>query len=92
MAGTWLRLDNAARVFANWLLSKEGQLAWQSKSDNNSLRMDIPKNMLTDKFAIPEAGGGYLVASLPEYRDVSGLRKILAKAKAAAAKRKEKMR
>ncbi|HEX9880814.1 MAG TPA: extracellular solute-binding protein [Candidatus Binatia bacterium] len=78
---------NAARVFVNWMLSKEGQLAWQAKSDNNSLRMDISKDMLTDKFIIPEADGGYLVPSLPEYQDVSGLRKILAKAKAGAAKR-----
>jgi len=28
---------NAARVFINWMLSKEGQLAWQNKTDNNSL-------------------------------------------------------
>lgn len=83
---------NAARVFANWQLSKEGQLAWQIKSDNNSMRMDISKDMLTDKFTVPEAGGGYLVSSLPEYRDVSGLKKLVAKARADAAKAARKRR
>jgi len=33
---------NAARLYINWLLSKEGQLAWQ-KSGYNSARVDISK-------------------------------------------------
>lgn len=33
---------NAARVFANWLLSKEGQEAWIKHSKENSARLDVP--------------------------------------------------
>ena len=33
---------NAAKLYINWLLSKEGQSAWQ-KSGYNSARIDIPK-------------------------------------------------
>jgi len=46
---------NAARVFVNWLLSREGQLQVQkgrkgrSRTASNSLRIDIPKNELTDE-------------------------------------------
>jgi hypothetical protein len=54
--------------------------------------MDIPKDMITDKFMISKPGGGYLISNLYEYRDVSGLRKLVAKARAdsanAARKRK----
>jgi ABC-type Fe3+ transport system substrate-binding protein len=34
---------NAAKLYINWLLSKEGQIAWQ-KSGYNSARVDIPKD------------------------------------------------
>lgn len=37
---------NAAKVYINWLLSKEGQLAWQTHAGYNSARVDIPKDML----------------------------------------------
>ena len=55
MSGGWSHLapvnraphPNAAIVFVNWMLSKEGQLAWQIKSDRNSMRIDIPKDMIT---------------------------------------------
>jgi len=68
---------NAAKVFINWLLSREGQLQWQKKSDNNSLRMDIPKDMLTDQRTIPKAGEKYLNASLPQYEDIVPVLKIV---------------
>ena len=71
---------NAAAVFVNWLLSKEGQLQWQKKTDNNSLRMDIPKEMLSDQKSIPKEGGKYLNTSLPEYEDVQPLLKIVEEA------------
>ena len=71
---------NAAAVFVNWLLSKEGQLQWQKKSDNNSLRTDIPKEMLSDQRSIPKEGNKYLNASLPEYEDVQPLFKIVEEA------------
>lgn len=34
---------NAAKVFVNWVLSREGQLAFQRRTKNNSLRIDISK-------------------------------------------------
>lgn len=68
---------NAAKVFINWLLSKDGQTQWQRKTDNNSLRMDIPKEMLSDQKTIPKEGEKYLNTSLPEYEDVKPLLKIV---------------
>ena len=68
---------NAAKVFLNWLLSKEGQLKWQVKSDNNSLRVDIPKGMLTDPASVPKNGGKYLNGSLPQYQDVEPVLRIV---------------
>jgi ABC-type Fe3+ transport system substrate-binding protein len=77
----------ATKVFLNWLLSKEGQLKWQEKSDNNSLRTDIPKNMLSDPTAIPSAKGRYMNTSLPQYQDVDGALKIIDEALAKAGKK-----
>jgi iron(III) transport system substrate-binding protein len=78
---------NAAKVFVNWLLSKEGQLQWQSKTDNNSLRMDIPKGMLTDQRSVPKGGVKYLNASLPQYEDVKPLLRIVEEALAKSGKK-----
>jgi iron(III) transport system substrate-binding protein len=77
----------ATRVFVNWLLSKEGQTHWHKKSDNNSLRMDIVKEMLTDQRTVPQEGKKYLNASLPEYEDVKPLQKIVDEALAKAGKK-----
>ena len=68
---------NAAKIFLNWILSREGQTQWQKKTDNNSLRMDIPKDMLTDQNEVPKAGEKYLNSSLPQYEDVKPVLKIL---------------
>jgi hypothetical protein len=72
------------------MLSKEGQIAWQKNADRNSMRMDIPKDMLTDPFTVAKAGGKYLIANLPQYRDVSDLKKLVAKARADSAKAAKK--
>ena len=77
----------AAKVFINWLLSKEGQLKWQEKTDNNSLRLDIPKTMLTDAASIPKSGGKYLISSLPQYTEIDPAIKIVDEALAKAGKR-----
>jgi iron(III) transport system substrate-binding protein len=34
---------NAAKVFANWLLSQEGQAAWVNKAARASRRLDVPR-------------------------------------------------
>jgi iron(III) transport system substrate-binding protein len=77
---------NAAKVFVNWLLSKAGQLRWQEKTDNNSLRTDIPKTMLSDQNSDPKEGKTYLNTSLPQYEDVKPLLKIVDEALKAAKK------
>jgi iron(III) transport system substrate-binding protein len=33
---------NAAKLFLNWLLSKDGQIAWSTNIGNNSARKDVP--------------------------------------------------
>jgi len=44
--GVWLMNKaphpNAAKVFINWLLTKEGQLAWNTAKTGNSRRLDVP--------------------------------------------------
>ena len=35
---------NAAAVFINWLLSKDGQTLWSRATDQMSLRLDVPKD------------------------------------------------
>lgn len=77
----------AAKVFLNWLLSKEGQLKWQERSDNNSLRLDIPKHMLSDPISVPKEKGEYLNSSLPQYQDLSTAMKIIEDALAKAGRR-----
>jgi hypothetical protein len=67
----------STKVFLNWLLSKDGQIKWQEKSDNNSLRIDIPKNMLSDPTAVPKPQGRYMNTSLPQYQDIDGALKII---------------
>jgi len=68
---------NTANLFLNWVLSRQGQTEWQKKTDNNSLRTDIPKDMLSDQSEIPKAGEKYLNARLPQYQDVKPVLKIL---------------
>jgi iron(III) transport system substrate-binding protein len=77
----------AVKVFLNWLLSKDGQLKWQEKSDNNSLRVDIPKHMLSDPTSIPKAKGKYINSSLPQYQDIDAALKIVDEALAKAGKK-----
>jgi iron(III) transport system substrate-binding protein len=78
---------NAARVMINWLLSKDGQLKWQEKTDNNSLRTDIPKGMLTQPSSVPKTGGRYMNTSLPQYQDIDVALKIVDEALTKAGKR-----
>jgi ABC-type Fe3+ transport system substrate-binding protein len=78
---------NAGKVLMNWLLSKQGQLKWQERTDNNSLRTDIPKSMLTDPHSVPKESGRYLIASLPQYEDVAPIFKIVDEALAQAGKK-----
>ena len=56
---------NAAKVFLNWWLSRKGQTAFQeitakSGEPKNSLRLDIPKDMIPAE-EIPHEGFKYFM-------------------------------
>jgi ABC-type Fe3+ transport system substrate-binding protein len=70
---------NAAKVLINWMLSKEGQIAYQKVTKENSLRVDIPKDGLP-KHIVPRAGGKYFHADLSRYsqpKDLKAIRKLI---------------
>jgi iron(III) transport system substrate-binding protein len=69
---------NAAKVYINWFLSRDGQLTWQKLTGRNSFRTDIPKDMIRYKDEqVPKEGGKYLLSSLPQYEDVKPLQKLV---------------
>jgi len=77
---------NAARLYVNWILSREGQLAWQKITQDNSLRMDIPKDMVP-KEAVVQEGKRYMFMSSPAYEDIGPLRKLIEESMAAIQRR-----
>ena len=82
---------NAARVFVNWLLSREGQMALQraANTPNNSeesLRTDIPKDMVRSEVRRVE-GVKYFLVDRPEYIDMTPIYDIVEKALVQAKKR-----
>lgn len=77
---------NAARLFVNWLLSREGQTALQRvgntpENSEESLRMDIPKDMVRSEVRRVD-GIKYLLAEKPEYIDMTPIYDIFDKAMA----------
>ena len=82
---------NAARLFVNWLLSREGQTALQrtANTPNNSeesLRTDIPKDMVRSEVRRID-GVKYILADKPEYMDMAPMQGIVEKALAQSKKR-----
>ena len=70
---------NAARVFLNWFLSREGQIAYQKlvQGGRNSLRIDIPKDDVPPHARIkPEAK--YALADDTGSSDLESLRRFIA--------------
>ena len=59
---------NAARVFVNWVISREGQIAWQKYGETNSLRTDIAKDNLP-AWAVPQKGVDYFMLNSSENQD-----------------------
>jgi iron(III) transport system substrate-binding protein len=57
---------NAARVYINWLLSRDGQLAWQHATKQNSLRTDIAKDGLSP-LTVPAVGVKYQDSGTEEF-------------------------
>lgn len=74
---------NAAKVAVNWLLSREGQIAFQNYKAQDgcdsceSLREDIPKDRLVHR---RERGIHYMITTRPEYIDMTPIRRLIAKA------------
>lgn len=62
---------NAAKLFVNWVLSREGQVAWQKYAEVNSLRMDIPKTDLPPD-DVPQKGVNYFLINSSKYNEPTG--------------------
>jgi iron(III) transport system substrate-binding protein len=70
---------NAAKVFINWFLSREGQIALQKfgrPDAHNSRRIDIPKDDV-DPYNRLEAGKKYFDLAKPEYQDLTPIFKLI---------------
>lgn len=59
---------NAAKVFLNWLLSREGQMAFQKLTKENSLRIDIPKDGIVDPNLRLDPKREYLFTGMEEHK------------------------
>lgn len=70
---------NAAKLFVNWFLSREGQLALQKlgrPDAHNSRRIDIPKDDV-DLYNRLEDGKKYFDLAKPEYQDLTPIFKLV---------------
>lgn len=56
---------NAAKVFLNWLLGKEGQTAWSKAMNHSSRRLDIPTDHLPP-YTVPKPGVKYWLNDMEE--------------------------
>jgi len=79
---------NAARLFVNWLLSREGQTAFQraantSTNSEESMRVDISKEMVRADIRRID-GVKYLLAERPEFMDMAPIYDLVSKALAQA--------
>src|SRR5581483_4649386 len=57
---------NAAKVFVNWLLSRDGQTAYSSGLTQASRRLDVPRGHL-NPLTVPQPGGKYWPAYTEEH-------------------------
>jgi ABC-type glycerol-3-phosphate transport system substrate-binding protein len=62
---------NATKLFVNWVLSREGQIAWQKYTEVNSLRVDIPKGDLPPD-DVPQKGVNYFMLNSAKYNAPEG--------------------
>ena len=68
---------HASKIAINWLLSREGQIAFQKTNPgNDSLRIDIPKDGVAP-YARRLDGVRYLDAGRPEYADMAPILKVI---------------
>lgn len=57
---------NAAKIYINWLLSKEGQNIWAKLTSQNSRRLDVEAG---DGDSLPQAGARYVSAQKQEHQE-----------------------
>ena len=76
---------NAAKVFVNWFLSREGQLVAQ-KVQANSLRVDIPKDMLPPSDRLMD-GAKYVEIETPDRMSMGPVIRVFEEALAEAKKK-----
>lgn len=72
---------NAARLFVNWLLSREGQIAFQRiantpTNSEESMRIDIPKDTVRKEVRRVD-GVKYLLADKPEFMEMKPIYEVL---------------
>ena len=71
---------NATKVFVNWLLSREGQTAFQNYfmriDPVFSLRDDVPVDSAVEPYR-PKPGDKFMPVYRPEYRDLQGAYKLI---------------
>ena len=60
---------NGAKVFLNWILSRDGQSQFQKLTRENSLRVDIAKEGIVNPFYILDPKKEYLFTGLEEHKD-----------------------
>jgi iron(III) transport system substrate-binding protein len=62
---------NATKIAVNWLLSREGQIAYQTYDpEKDSLREDIPKDMVPEHVR-RKKGANYLLLAGPGFKDMT---------------------
>lgn len=57
--------SSAAKLFVNWLLTKEGQLAWSKAMNGPSRRVDVPTDHLP-AYVVPKPGAKYWVSHMEQ--------------------------
>ena len=83
---------NAAKVFINWLLSRKGQMVLQDELANtddavDSLRVDIPKDMVPLRARRIEGVKYLLLDTRPEYQEMQPIIKLMEESLAEAKKK-----
>ncbi len=83
---------NAAKVFINWFLSREGQIAVQEEyargnAGADSMRVDIPKDVVFKLFRRRQ-GAKYFFVATPERTNMLPIYKVVNEALAEAQKKK----
>jgi iron(III) transport system substrate-binding protein len=58
---------NAAKVLLNWMLSRDGQTAFQKLTGENSLRIDLPKKGVVDLSEVPQQSREYIMQNFERY-------------------------